>query len=185
MKTIKTRSNQRNTYTYIDAIGKKYTYKPGDVDPDTGYALTEEDIKRLHRMDDNEVYNNVKNSKHPIEPWEKKQIEEWKKTHPYEDLPSRSNVSLDAEGEDAEGVDDDADKGYLGDASLAVVEKEDPVIERLHEVVAMLRPDQQVLYRRAVVEEIDMCIIAEEEGIDPSAIRHRMRTIREFIKKNF
>lgn len=52
MKTKKTGSDQRSTYTYVDAKGKKYTLKPGDVDPDTGYVLTEEDIRLLHRMDD-------------------------------------------------------------------------------------------------------------------------------------
>lgn len=186
MKTIKTRSDKRGTYTYTDANGKKYTLKPGDIDPDTGYVLTEEDIRRLHRMDDNEVYNNVKNTKRPVEDWEKPFIEEWKEAHPYDDLPSRSHVSLDAEGEDDEGIDDDADKGYLGDASLAVAEKdESPMVSRLHEVVEMLRPDQQELYRRIVIDEESMADVAEELGLDSSAIRHRMETIRKFIKKNF
>ena len=82
MKTVKTRSDKRGTYTYIDANGEKYTLKPGDIDPDTGYVLTEEDIQRLHRMDDREVENNLKNVKPPIQPWEKGLIEEWKKAHP-------------------------------------------------------------------------------------------------------
>lgn len=185
MKTIKTRSDKRSTYTYTDAKGEKYTIKPGDIDPDTGYVLTEEDIRRLHRMDDNEVYNNVKNAKRPVEDWEKPYIEEWKKTHPYDDLPGRSHVSLDAEGEDDEGIDNDADKGYLGDASLTVAEKEDnPRLDRLHEVIEMLRPDQQELYHRIVVDEESMADVAEELGLDSSAIRHRMETIRKFIKKN-
>ena len=34
-------------------------------------------------------------------------ILEWKKAHPYDDPPGRSNVSLDAASEDGEGVDDD------------------------------------------------------------------------------
>ena len=109
MKTVKTRSNKRGTYTYTFDDGKKTDLAPGKVDLATGYVLTEEGIKRLHRLDDNEVYNNVKNSKPPIQDWEKPFIEEWKKAHPYDDLPSRSNVSLDAEGEDDEGIDDDAD----------------------------------------------------------------------------
>lgn len=183
MKTIKTRSNQRNTYIYTDALGVRHTLKPGDVDLDSGYVLTEEDIKRLHRMDDNEVYNNVKNTKRPVEEWEKPFIEEWKKAHPNEDLPSRSHVSLDAEGEDDEGINDDADKGYLGDASLAVTEKEDPMLDRLHEVVEMLRPDQQELYRRIITDEENPSAIAKELGVDKSAITHRMNTIKRFIEK--
>ena len=185
MKTVKTRSNKRGTYTYTFDDGKKTHLAPGKVDLATGYVLTEEDIKRLHRLDDNEVYNNVKNSKPPIQDWEKPFIEEWKKAHPYDDLPSRSNVSLDAEGEDDEGIDDDADKGYLGAASLAVTEQEDPMLERLHEVVAMLRPDQQELYRRIVVNEEKPSAIAKELGVEKSAITHRMNTIKKFIEINF
>lgn len=186
MKTIKTRSDKRGTYTYTDANGKKYTLKPGDTDPDTGYVLTEEDIRQLHRMDDNEVYNNVKNTKRPVEDWEKPFIEEWKEAHPYDDLPSRSHVSLDAEGEDDEGIDDDADKGYLGDASLAVAEKEEsPMVSRLHEVVEMLRPDQRELYRRIVVDGESAEDIAAELGVGRTAVVNRMTRIKEFIKKNF
>ena len=181
MKTIKTRTSKRDTYTYTFDDGKKTSLAPGNVDPDTGYVLTEEDIKSLHRLDDREVENNLKNAKTPIQPWEKKANEEWKKEHPYDHLPSRSHVSIDAVMEDG----DDTDKGYLGAASLAVMEQEDPMLERLHEVVAMLRPEQQVLYQRVVVNEENMCDVAKEMGLESSIIRHRMKAIREFIKKNF
>ena len=182
MKTIKTRSSNREAYTYVDAMGKKHTLKPGDTDPISGVILTEEDIKQLHRLDDNEVYNNVKNCKRPVEDWEKPFIEEWKKDHPYEDLPSRSHVSLDAELEE----DDDADKGYLGEASIAVMEKEEsPMVERLHEVIEMLRPDQQELYQRIVVNGESAEDIADELGVGRTAILNRMARIKEFIRKNF
>ena len=185
MKTVKTRSDKRGTYTYIDANGEKYTLKPGDIDPDTGYVLTEEDIQRLHRMDDREVENNLKNVKPPIQPWEKGLIEEWKKAHPYDDPPGRSNVSLDAASEDDEGVDDDSEKGYLGDASLIIMEHEEPMVERLREVVEMLRPEQQELYRRIVVNGESPEDIAKELGVGRTAILNRMTRIKENIKKNF
>lgn len=185
MRTVKTRSSKRSTYTYRFGNGESKTLKPGTVDPATGYILSEEDIQRLHRMDDREVDNNLKNAKPPIQPWEKRLIEEWKKAHPYEDLPSRSNVSLDAIDEDDEGIDDDAGKGYLGAASLVMMEQEDPMVERLLEVVEMLRPDQKELLRRIVYEEEGMADVAEDMGLESSVIRHRMKAIREFIKKNF
>ena len=185
MKTVKTWSNQRSSYTYIDAIGNRHTLKPG-IHPDTGELITEETIKLLHQMDDREVDNNLRNTKPPIQPWEKPIIEEWKKAHPYEDLPSRSHVSLDAAGEDDEGIDDDAEKGYLGDASLTVAEKEEDLrIARLHEVIEMLRPEQQELYRRIVKEGENPSAIAKEMGVDKSAITHRMNTIKKFIEKIF
>ena len=185
MKTIKTRSDKRSTYTYIDAYGKKCTLRPGDADPDTGYVLTEEDIKRLHRMDDNEVYNNVKNTRTPIQDWEKPSLEAWKMDHPGMELPTRMHISIDITVENDEGKDEDTDKGLVAKASMALAEAEDPMLERLHEVVEMLRPDQQELYRRIVVDEESMADVAEELRLDSSAIRHRMETIRKFIKKNF
>ncbi len=185
MKTRKTRIDRRDTYTYIDAMGEKRTLRPGDIDPDSGYVITEEDIKLLHRMDDNEAYNNIKNMQAPIQDWEKPILEAWKKEHPDEELPSRSHVSLDAEGEDDEGIGDDADKGYLGDASLAVTEKEDPLLDRLHEVVEMLRPEQQELYKRIVINGERPSAIAKELGVDKSAITHRMNAIRKNIEKYF
>lgn len=180
MKTIKTRSNQRDTYTYTDAMGKKVVLKPGDQDPISGAVLTEEMIRQLHRFDDNEVYNNVKNGKRPVEDWEKPLIEEWKENHPYEEAPTRRHISLDLIEED-----EDADKGVIAKASLAMTEHEDYRIERLHEVIEMLRPDQKELYQRIVVNEENMAKVASEMNLDSSAIRHRMETIRKFIKKNF
>ncbi len=186
MKTIKTRSNQRDTYTYTDAMGKKVVLKPGDLDPISGAVLTEEMIRQLHRFDDNEVYNNVKNSKRPVENWEKPLLEEWKKNHPYEEVPCRSHVSLDAQGEDDEGIDDGADKGYLADASMVVAEKEEtPAISRLHEVIEMLRPDQKELYERIVINGEQAEDVADELGVGRTAIVNRMTRIREFIRKNF
>ena len=104
MKTVKTRSDKRGTYTYIDANGEKYTLKPGDIDPDTGYVLTEEDIQRLHRMDDNEVYNNVKNTRPPIQDWEKPILEAWKKAHPDMEPPTRMHILLIIQGRTMRGA---------------------------------------------------------------------------------
>ena len=185
MKTIKTRSDKRSTYTYIDANGKKYTLKPGDIDPDTGYVLTEEDIKRLHRMDDNEVYNNVKNTRAPIQDWEKPILDAWKKDHPGMELPTRMHISIDISVENDEGKDEDTDKGLVAKASMAVAEVEDPMLERLHEVVEMLEPVRRLLYQRVIVDEESLTVIAEEEGVSVTAIHNRIEKIKKFIQKNF
>ena len=181
MKTVRTRSDRRSTYTYTDAMGKRYTLKAGDVDPGTGYILTEEDIRRLHRMDDNEVKNNLRNTRTPVQSWEKPILEDWKKAHPDEDLPTRIHISIDIAGEE-DG--EDTDKGLLAKASIAAMKKEDPMVERLHEVVEMLRPDQQELYRRIVIEEETLTSIAEEEGVSVMAIHNRVAKIKKFIQKN-
>ena len=185
MKTIKTRSDKRSTYTYTDANGKKYTLKPGDIDPDTGYVLTEEDIKRLHRMDDNEVYNNVKNTRAPIQDWEKPILDAWKKDHPGMEIPTRMHISIDISVENDEGKDEDTDKGLVAKASMAVAEVEDPMLERLHEVVEMLEPERRLLYQRVIVDEESLTVIAEEEGVSVTAIHNRIEKIKKFIQKNF
>lgn len=184
MKTVKTRSNQRSSYTYTDAMGRRHILKPG-IHPDTGELITEETIKILHRMDDREVENNVKNTRTSVQDWEKPILEAWKKDHPDMDLPTRLHISIDISVESDEGKEEDTDKGLVAKASMAAEKTEDPMIERLHEVVEMLRPDQQELYRRIVVDEISMADVARELGLDSSAIRHRMATIRKFIKENF
>ena len=184
MKTRKTRIDRRDTYTYTDAMGVKHTLKPGDIDPDSGYDLTEEDIKLLHQMDDNEVYNNVKNTRPPIQEWEKPSLEACKKVHPGEELPTRMHISLNNINEDDEGSAEDADKGLIAKASFARMAVEDPMIERLHEVVEMLEPHRQRLYQRVVVEEVDMTIIAKEEGVSVAAIHNRIEKIKKCILKN-
>ena len=76
-------------------MGVRHTLKSGDVDQDTGYILTEEDIRRLHRMDDNEVYNNVKNTRTSVQEWGKPILEAWRQDHPGRDLPTRMHISID------------------------------------------------------------------------------------------
>ena len=95
------------------------------------------------------------------------------------------HISLDNASEDGEGVDDDSEKGYLGDASLIIMEHEEPMVERLREVVEMLRPEQQELYRRIVVNGESPEDIAKELGVGRTAILNRMTRIKENIKKNF
>ena len=182
MKTHKTPSNQRGTYTYHGAEDN-FTLKPGMIDPATGYVLTEEDIKLLHLCDDAEVRNNLKNTRVPVQDWEKQGIEDWKAAHPGEELPTRKHISIN----EVEEADDEDNGGVIAMASMKVFadaqETED--IDRLHEVVAMLTSEQQELYRRIVINGEDSKSVAKDYGIDESAIRHRMGTIRKMIKKYF
>ena len=89
MKYYKTRNKHRQSYTYVGLDGRKETLVPGEN------GITEEFILALHRMDDNEVYNNNKNRKAPVQEWEKPIIEDWKRWHPGEELPERTTLSLD------------------------------------------------------------------------------------------
>ncbi len=72
MKIRKTRKEQRINYTYQSADGKKLTLKAGEN------GVTEVLIAELHRMDDNEVNNNLKNARPERTKKEKAEIEKWK-----------------------------------------------------------------------------------------------------------
>lgn len=104
----KTNSKDRVTYKYVSK------------NPETGSTMvtvlragengvTELDIKLLHSEDDKEVYNNIKNSKPKISKEYQRQIKEWREKHPYDDIKSEWNVSIDA----ANDIGIDSDKSNL------------------------------------------------------------------------
>lgn len=179
-------SSESDTYTYTFADGTTSTIRVGDID-DNGAVITADMIRLLHQMDDREMYNNRKNTKTPIGKWEKPGIEQWKKTHPYEPLPSRYHIPLDAFTKNEEG-DNDCDKGNLAKASVSDLSADEKIkddLERLHDVVSMMKPEQQWLYRRIVLEHATFSEVGKELGISKQAVSERMIVIRNFIKKNF
>jgi len=180
MKTVKTGSKYRANYSYEDVFGEKYTLHPGDTDPITGEMITAEWIAMLHRLEDNEVYNNLKNTRLPIQKWERPVWKKWRAEHPDQDPPRRLHVSMDAVSDE----EDDSNQRYMAEASIAVMKRqEDALQERLREAVEMLDPERRELYRRLVENEEDTQTVASDYGVDPSAIRHRMSTIRKHIEK--
>ena len=78
MRNHKTPLKERGIYTYHFDDGKKVTIKPGVE------GVTEEFIKKLHSLDDSEVYYNHKNWHRPISEKEKEEIKEWEEKHPGE-----------------------------------------------------------------------------------------------------
>lgn len=102
----KTPQVQRGTYTYEFADGQRVTITPDEQ------GCTEIDIKRLHSIDDHEVYVNIKGSRPPLEDWQKPILEQWKKDHPDETPEKNWNMSLNTML-DADGGEDDANTGYL------------------------------------------------------------------------
>ena len=178
MKFHKTGNKNRQTYTYLGLDGRKETLVPGEN------GITEEFILALHRMDDNEVYNNNKNRKAPVQEWEKPIIEDWKRWHPGEELPERYNVTLDMLT-DTDDTDCIGDKGAVL-LEMAVDEKEIPAdVERLREVVELLTADQKELYRMVVLEGMSLEDASKEMGISEGAVQKRMVRIRESIKRLF
>ena len=97
MRVKKTRMDKRDVYRYPvntedGTGGYRRTYVT--IVPD-GDGVTEVMIRELHRMDDNEVTNNVKNGHPKLTDVQKAEKKEWEEGHPGEKYTMHWNVSLD------------------------------------------------------------------------------------------
>lgn len=164
---------QRGTYTYEFVDGQSITIAPEEN------ANTEKDIKILHRMDDHEVYINIKNSRPPIETWQKKILEEWEKDHSNE-LPDMNwNVSLD-QMLDCDRSDPDSETGYLKAAVFHYTNENDETpVERMHELISMMKPRQQMVYQLAMVEKIPNTKVAKVLKVSEGTIRKDIKSIQK------
>ena len=185
MKTMKTAWNNRKVYVYENSMGKPDRIYAGMVDKETGYVFMEEDVRRLHAMDDAEVYNNRKNSKPKVQAWEEDGIEAWKKAHPDEDLPSRTVLSLEDlfENENGEGADEDK-CGTLGRASmLAYQEKEvSPQVEAMREIVMEMGEKYWSIYAQHIIEGRTFAEIALVLGIGTTTVKDHFKKITRRIE---
>lgn len=97
MRVKKTRQDQRGVYRYpVDALDGRGGYRrsynvvrPGES------GVTEVWIRDLHRMDDNEVANNIKNGHPKLTAEQKAAKKEWEEAHPGEKFDMNWNLSLD------------------------------------------------------------------------------------------
>lgn len=174
MRTHKTYEGQRAVYTYLTADGVKITLRPGHD------GVTEEDIRLLHRMDDQEVYNNCKNM-HAFEtPSQKEERKRWESEHPDKNV-SVWNISLDyalLEGDSIQDI-------LVAPSQSNAVEEENAEIERLHEIIEQLPDDMQHIYCRSVIEGYTNSEIALELGVTEGTIRYRLKKIKSFIKEKW
>lgn len=183
MNFRKTKESERTTYIYRYSDGTTVTIRPGEVY--YGEEITELDIKMLHAMDDAEVYDNIKNSRPPVEDWQKPAIEEWKKNHPGEEPPKNWNLSLDQmTADDSEGGCGDKFRG-LSDLSTEPDLAKRMAIEQIHQIVASFPKAQRELYDLYYVQEYSKTEIAEMLGTSRANITQRINRLEEKIIKNF
>ena len=67
--------------------------------------------------------------------------------------------------------------------ALAVLFQEPSRAEMLREAVRTLKPAQQRLVQAVYYDGVSVKDYAAREGVDPSAITHRLRTIKNKLKK--
>lgn len=170
-KTVK-----RDTYKY------HYTGMDGRVATSELVAgedeVTDEYIKMLHALDDGEVYNNIKNCKVPMEPWQKKAVEAWKKENPNKDVPKNWVVSLNSVITESE---EETEYGAIVADPKSVEEEETDAISRLHVVVSKMTVTQQVVYQKFYIEGKTKVEIADEVGKTEAAIRKTIKKIEAII----
>lgn len=188
MRVKKTRQDQRNVYRYpVDLPdghgGYRRTYNtitPGED------GVTEVLIHDLHRMDDNWVNCNVRNSHPKLTPEQKAEKKEWEENHPGEKYPMDWNLSLDYIA--GETVDGDLDKSsVLAGASYDPFDEDvsDEVL-RLREIVAsMMTERQRQAYRLIGLEGYSRTEAAEIMGVSVKVAKVHYDKAIECIKKNF
>lgn len=156
---------------------EKYVYKFVDG---TSSVIAEGDkatfwIKTLHSLDDAEVYNNIKNSRPPLDAAQKKAVEELKAQYPGEEPEKNWNLSMDGlmktENQDT--------SIYARQLAEMAAEEQDPQKELLYEKLAELPKGDQELYCLYFVEEYSQAEIARMEGVSQNTISKKLRRIQK------
>ena len=188
MRVKKTRQDQRGVYRYpVDVPDGRGGYRrfynvvrPGEK------GVTEVWIRDLHRMDDNEVANNVKNGHPKLTPKQKAEKKEWEEVHPGEKYPIDWNLSLDY-------IAGDTDDGELDKSSVLAGASYDPFDEdvpdevlRLREIAATKMTDRQrQAYQLIGLEGYSRTEAAKIMGVSVKVAKVHYDKAIECIKKYF
>lgn len=175
MRFYKTHSTQRANYTYeFTNIECNSHVKREKITAD---MVGEEWIKMNHLSDDNEVTNNIKNSKHISGKREREQIRKWEEEN-QEKYSGKWVISIDA-----------CFEGSFDNSKLATQvknftgETRDNCKERLYEAVEKLTEEQQEIYRLYFQEEYTQAEIAEMKGVTQKTISLKINKIEKTLKE--
>ena len=195
MKIRKTRSDERTTYVYRFADETKLELKPGED------GITEVDIKKLHALDDSEVYYNNKNlrpertkeEKAEIDAWKQEFISDFKKSNGYEpneDLlkgeveerfPRNYNLSLDFDNDG----DIDPDKRLIATIKSKDTNEEFEWSEHMEDILSLLTDKQRLVIKLMYVDGYKQSEIADLMNISSAAVKKHLDKAKETIKNNF
>lgn len=188
MRVKKTRQDQRGVYRYpVDVPDGRGGYRRSYnvVRPGEG-GVTEVWIRDLHRMDDNEVANNVKNGHPKLAPEQKAEKKEWEEAHPGEKFDMNWNLSLDY-------IAGDTDDGELDKSSVLAGASYDPFDEDVPDEVLKLRKiaatkmtdRQRQAYQLIGLEGYSRTEAAKIMGVSVKVAKVHYDKAIECIKKNF
>lgn len=195
MKSRKTSSNKRGTYTYRFCNGDKMLLRPGQN------SVTNLDILRLNRMDDCEVYNNFKNWRPKRTEEEKEFIKQWtddynksfKAEYGYElsdselsyisseKFPKNYNLSLDYSTDD---TDSDDNSNISLQASTEFEHSDDFNLERIRMNLKFLTDKQFAVVWLIKVEKYTQTDVAKIMGTSVNTISTHLRRAEKKLEKN-
>lgn len=195
MKIHKTRNDERETYVYRFSDGKSVELKPGKD------GITEVDIKKLHALDDSEVYYNNKNlrpertkeEKAEIDAWKQEFISDFKKSNGYEpneDLlkgeveerfPRNYNLSLDFDNDG----DIDPDKRLIATIKSKDMNEEFEWSEHMEDILSLLTDKQRLVIKLMYVDGYKQSEIADLMNISSAAVKKHLDKAKDTIKNNF
>lgn len=160
---------------YEFADGTRVTLKAGEQ------GVTEADIHELIRADNREVDDNYRNWGPSLSQKEKKELEEWKESHPEQQSGRRWNASLSAcSSEEGRTLEEDREMTDLWGRKSGV---SDDVLTLLDAISKL--PLEQQLMIRAWVEGYTFAEIAESIHKDKSTVSRRIKAIEKKLKKIF
>lgn len=152
-----------------------YRFNDGTVSVIAEGSGAEVWIKLLHSFDDVEAYNNIKNNRPQLEPWQKKALKEWKDQHTGEEPEKIWNLSMDGlmmtENPDT--------NTYAKQIAEMTAEEPDPQKALLYEALSRLPENDQELYRLYYVEGYSQEEIAGMKDVSQDTISKKLRRIKK------
>ncbi len=205
----KTDRKNRGSYTYRYHLTETINGITHDITEDITLVpgedgITEEDIKKLHAMDDHDIYENLKVRKSPREDWQKKKIEQYCADF-IQDFTDRYGYAPDpayvddmvnerfpknwvASIEELTSGSNEDDKDSIGDKSMILAEVATPyepgVIEKMDEIAATWPESWQEIYERVLKNGETIISLARERGVTEGAVRKTLNKIRKALAEN-
>lgn len=205
----KTDWKKRGTYTYryhltetVNGITRDITEDITLVPGEDG--ITEEDIKKLHAMNDHDVYTALKVKKPKREDWQKEEIEcfradfirSFTERYGYEPNPAYVNDVVNEQFpknwvtsiEELTSSNDEDDDDSIGDKSMILAEvsasSEPGVIEKMDEIAATWPESWQEIYERVLKGGETIVSIARERNVTEGAVRKTLNKIRKRLSED-
>lgn len=181
MEIRKTNAHKRAEYTYTDAFGRKIVIREGDCTIDDHRKVTAEDIRELHRLDDNWIECNKRNGRPRRTKEEKEAIEAWNEENPDRAIPDGWNISLD---QFHDVLDGDEEYSSIEHEIFNRTHQPNRLVETLHEIIDEMPGKIRYCFVQIKLLGRSRYELAKELDVNLSTISHRLRKAIQFIKDN-